>query len=307
VLVRVEACGVCHSDVFTKDGGWPGIEYPRVPRHEIAGVITQLGDGVRSWAKGDRVGIGWHGGHCTVCDPCRRGDFILCRRLQVSGISYDGGYAEYVVAPAQALARIPDGLKPAEAAPLLCAGVTTFNALRRSGARAGDVVAILGVGGLGHLGVQFAAKMGFITVGIARGRDKEELVRKLGAQHYVDSRDGKVAEGLQALGGARVILATVSSGKAMTAALGGLAPDGKIIVLGVSAEPIEVPTALVVGGRIAVQGWPGGTSMDSQETLTFAARSGVRPMIETFPLDRAEEAYARMLSGAARFRAVLTG
>lgn len=305
VLVRVQACGVCHSDVFTKEGGWPGIEYPRVPGHEIAGVVEKTGEGVRGWASGERVGVGWHGGHCTICEPCRRGDFILCRRLRVPGISYDGGYAEYLVAPAEALARIPDGLSSADAAPLLCAGVTTFNSLRHSGARAGDVVAILGVGGLGHLGVQFAAKMGFRTVAIARGSDKEELARKLGAQHYVDSRGGKIAEALQALGGARVILATASSGKAMTAALGGLAPNGKLVVLGVSNEPLEVPTALIIGGRLAVQGWPSGTSMDSQDTLAFAAQAGVRPMIETFPLDRAEEAYARMLSGAARFRAVL--
>ena len=306
VLVRVQACGICHSDVFTKEGGWPGIEYPRVPGHEIAGVIERVGDGVREWSAGQRVGVGWHGGHCGVCDPCRHGDFILCRRGRVPGISYDGGYADFMVAPVEALARIPDGLTAAEAAPLLCAGVTTFNSLRHAGARAGDVVAILGVGGLGHLGVQFAAKMGFVTVAVARGRDKESLARQLGAHHYIDSDGAKVAEALQALGGARVILATAASGKAASAALGGLAPDGKLVVLGVSQEPIEVPSGLIIGGRLAVQGWPSGTSMDSQETLAFAAHAGVRPMIETTPLDRAAEGYARMLGGAARFRVVLT-
>jgi D-arabinose 1-dehydrogenase-like Zn-dependent alcohol dehydrogenase len=305
VLVRVQACGICHSDILTKDGLLPGIEYPRAPGHEIAGVVEELGADVTGWAVGDRVGVGWHGGHDRTCDSCRRGDFILCRRLRTPGISYDGGYADHVVAPSEALARIPAELSPSEAAPLLCAGITTFNALRHSGARGGDLVAILGAGGLGHLAIQFAAKMGFLTVAIARGRDKEPFVRKLGAQHYIDSLASDTAAALQALGGARVIVATVTSAKAMSAALGGLAPGGKLVVLGASTEPIEVSTFAILMNRLSVQGWPSGTAMDSQDTLAFAAQTGIRPMIETFPLARAEEAYARMMSGAARFRVVL--
>jgi alcohol dehydrogenase/propanol-preferring alcohol dehydrogenase len=305
VLIKVRACGICHSDVFTKEGLWPGLEFPRVPGHEIAGIIEAAGSGVEEWSPGQRVGVGWHGGHCGRCEPCRRGDFILCQRLRVPGISYDGGYAEYMVAPVEALARIPDDLSDVEAAPLLCAGITTFNALRHSGAGPGKVVAILGIGGLGHLGVQFAARMGFAVVAIARGKDKEALAKKLGARHYIDSRAQNVAEALMALGGAKVILATVTSGQAMSAALGGLGADGKLILVGVSEEPVEVPIAPFIMRRNSVQGWPSGTSADSQDTLAFSALTGIRPMIEAFPLERAAEAYDRMLSGAARFRVVL--
>jgi len=305
VLIKVEACGICHSDVFTKEGLWPGLQFPRVPGHEIAGIIDTAGPDVEEWKPGQRVGVGWHGGHCGRCERCRRGDFVLCQRALVPGISYDGGYAEYMVAPVQALARIPDDLSDADAAPLLCAGITTFNALRNSGARPGEVAAILGVGGLGHLGVQFAAKMGFSTVAIARGKDKEPLAKKLGARHYIDSSSQNVAEALTALGGAKVILATVTSGKAVSAAAGGLAIDGKLIIVGISEEPVEVSTLQLITGRRSVQGWPSGTSADSQDTLAFSALTGVRPMIEEFPLERAAEAYDRMISGGARFRVVL--
>jgi D-arabinose 1-dehydrogenase-like Zn-dependent alcohol dehydrogenase len=305
VLIKVQACGICHSDMFTKDGLWPGLQYPRVPGHEIAGVIEAAGPGVEEWKPGQRVGVGWHGGHCGRCERCCRGDFITCERLQVPGITYDGGYAEYVAAPVQALARIPDDLADADAAPLLCAGITTFNALRNSGARPGDVAAILGVGGLGHLGVQFAAKMGFVPVAIDRGKDKEGLAKKLGARHYIDSSTQNVAEALTALGGAKVILATLTSGKAMSAAVGGLAVDGKLMVIGISEEPVEVSTVGLIARRQSVQGWPAGTSADSQDTLAFSALAGVRPMIEEFPLERAADAYDRMISGGARFRVVL--
>jgi D-arabinose 1-dehydrogenase-like Zn-dependent alcohol dehydrogenase len=307
VRVKIEACGVCHSDSFTKEGVWPGIEYPRVPGHEIAGVVDATGANVAGWKKGERVGVGWHGGHCGYCDSCRRGDFVTCRvAAQVPGISYDGGYADYVIAPAGALARIPEKLSAAEAAPLMCAGVTTFNSLRHSGARPGDLVAVLGIGGLGHLGVQFAAKAGFKTVAIARGKDKEELALKLGAAHYIDSEAGDPAAALSKLGGAKVILATATSGKAMTALLGGLAVDGKLVVLGAADAPIEAPAALLIAGRRSIVGWPSGSSIDSEDTLTFSALTGVRPMIETFPLARAAEGYDRMMSGQARFRVVLT-
>lgn len=305
VLIKVQACGICHSDVFTKEGLWPGLEYPRIPGHEIAGVIEEMGSGLDGWKQGQRVGVGWHGGHCGRCEPCRRGDFILCQRGLVPGISYDGGYAEYMIAPVEALARIPGDLSDLEAAPLLCAGITTFNALRNSGARAGEVVAILGIGGLGHLGVQFASKMGFETVAIARGKDKEALAKKLGAQHYIDSNAQDVAEALTSLGGAKVILATVTSGKAMSATVGGLAIDGKLIMLGASEEPMEVPIIQFIMGRHSVQGWPSGTSSDSQDTLGFSVMTGIRPMIEEYPLERAAEAYERMMSGEARFRVVL--
>ncbi|CAG9192386.1 Propanol-preferring alcohol dehydrogenase [Paraburkholderia tropica] len=305
VLIKVQACGICHSDSMTKDGLWPGLAYPRVPGHEIAGVIDTLGAGVDGWQAGQRVGVGWHGGHCGHCERCRHGDFVLCTAAQVPGISYDGGYAQYMVAPQEALARMPDDLSDVDAAPLLCAGITTFNALRNSGARAGDVVAILGIGGLGHLGVQFARKMGFVTVAIARGQDKAPLAKQLGAHHYIDSQAQNVAEALLALGGARVMLATVTSGKAMSAALGGLGLNGKLIMVGVSEEPVEVPITQFIMGRHSVQGWPSGTAADSQETLAFSALSGVKPMIEEYPLERAAEAYERMMSGKARFRVVL--
>ncbi|MGF6262596.1 alcohol dehydrogenase [Paraburkholderia youngii] len=305
VRIRIQACGICHSDVMTKDGLWPGLAYPRVPGHEIAGVIDSLGAGVEGWQLGQRVGVGWHGGHCGKCEHCRQGDFVLCKFALIPGISYDGGYAEYMVAPVEALARIPDDLSDVDAAPLLCAGITTFNAIRNSGARAGDVVAILGIGGLGHLGVQFARKMGFRTVAIARGQDKAPLAQQLGAHHYIDSKTENVAEKLQALGGAKLILATVTSGKAMTATLGGLGLNGKLVMVGVSEEPIEVPIVQFIMGRNSVQGWPSGTSADSQDTLAFSALTGVKPMIEEYPLAEAAQAYDRMLSGHARFRVVL--
>jgi D-arabinose 1-dehydrogenase-like Zn-dependent alcohol dehydrogenase len=306
VRIRVEACGVCHSDAFTKEGQWPGIQYPRVPGHEVAGVIEALGPGVGNWKTGQRVGVGWHGGHCGVCDSCRRGDFVTCRVAQVPGIAYDGGYADYMIAPAGALARIPDELSAVEAAPLLCAGITTYNALRNSGARPGDLVAVLGLGGLGHLGVQFAAKMGFETVAIARGKDEEPLARELGARHYVDGRAQDAAAELVRLGGANVILATAPSGKTMSALVNGLAVNGKLVVLGAAADPLEVPTPSLISGRRSIVGWPSGTSMDSEDTMAFSVLTGVRSMNEPFPLERAAEAYERMMSGRARFRVVLT-
>ena len=306
VRVRVQACGICHSDALTKEGHWPGIEYPRVPGHEIAGVVDVVGPDVPLWKPGDRVGIGWHGGHCGYCDSCRRGDYLTCRLgVRIPGISFDGGYADYVVARWEALARIPDALTAAEAAPLMDAGLTTFNPLRNSGALAGDLVAVLGIGGLGHLGVQFASKMGFDTVAIARGRDKERLALQLGARVYIDSQEQDPAAELVRLGGARVILATVTSGAAMTAVLGGLGPGGQLIVVGAPADPLQVPAGLLIGGRRSVAGWPSGRSIDSEDTMAFAARTGVRSMNEIFPLERAAEAYERMMSGGARFRVVL--
>ena len=307
VRIKVEACGICHSDSFTKEGTWPGIQYPRVPGHEIAGIVDALGSGVAGWRQGQRVGVGWHGGHCGYCDSCRRGDFVTCQiALQVPGIAYDGGYAEFVIVPAGALALIPEGLSAVEAGPLMCAGVTTLNPLRNSGARPGDLVAILGIGGLGHLGIQFAAKMGFRTVAIARGMDKEALSRQLGAWHYIDSRTQDPAAELLKLGGAKVILATVTSGKAMSVVLGGLSVNGKLIVVGAADEPLEVNGGLMLMGRRSIMGWPSGSSIDSQDTLSFSRLTGVRSMNEFFPLERAAEAYEHMMSGQARIRAVLT-
>ena len=305
VRVKVEACGVCHSDSFTRDGAWPGIVYPRSPGHEIAGVIDAVGDGTDSWKVGDRVGIGWHGGHCASCQSCRRGDFITCVKLQVPGISYDGGYAEFVTVPMEALARIPADLAPEEAGPLMCAGVTTFNALRHSGAGPGDVVAIQGIGGLGHLGVQFAHKFGFNTVAIGRGADKKGLAAELGAHTYVDAASQDVAKTLQGLGGARVILATAPDGKAMGSLIDGLGVDGKLLIVGASAEPFGVASIQLLGARKSIAGWPSGTSSDSEDTLKFAAANGVHPMIETFPLERAKDGYERMMAGKVRFRSVL--
>ncbi|HEU4342282.1 MAG TPA: alcohol dehydrogenase [Candidatus Binatia bacterium] len=307
VRIKVEACGICHSDSVTKEGTWPGIEYPRVPGHEVAGIIDAVGGGVAGWTDGQRVGVGWHGGHCGYCNSCRRGDFVTCQVApQVPGISYDGGYAEYLIAPAGALALMPEGLSAVEAGPLMCAGITTFNSLRNSEARPGDLVAVLGVGGLGHLGIQFAAKMGFRTVAIARGRDKEALARMLGAWSYIDSKAQDPAAELVKLGGAKVILATATDGKAMTAALDGLSVNGKLIILGAAAEPLEVPPMALILGRRSIMGWPSGSSIDSQDTLAFSKLTGVRPMTEVFPLERAAEAYEHMMSGKARFRAVLT-
>ncbi|HEX6437386.1 MAG TPA: alcohol dehydrogenase [Candidatus Binatia bacterium] len=307
VRIRVEACGVCHSDSFTKEGTLPGIQYPRVPGHEVAGIIDAIGPGIAGWTLGQRAGVGWHGGHCGYCDSCRRGDFVTCQVApQVTGIAYDGGYAEYMIAPAGALALIPEGLSAVDVGPLMCAGVTTFNPLRNSGARSGDLVAVLGIGGLGHLGVQFAAKMGFQTVAIARGRDKEALARQLGARQYIDSESQNAAAELAKMGGAKIILATVTSGKAMSAVLGGLGVNGKLIILGAAHEPLEVNGPLMIGGRRSIMGWPSGSSIDSQDTLSFSMLNDVRAMTEVFPLERAADAYDRMISGKARFRAVLT-
>ena len=307
VRIKVQACGICHSDSLTKEGVFPGIQYPRVPGHEIAGVIDKVGKEVSQWQPKQRVAVGWHGGHCGHCESCRRGDFVTCKYAQVPGISYDGGYADYMIAPMESLASIPEQLSAIEAAPIMCAGITTYNALRNSGARVGDVVAIFGMGGLGHLGIQFAAKMGFNTVAIGRARDKEEeLTKNLGARQYIDSRSGNAVEELNKLGGAKVILATVPSGKAMTEILGGLAVNGKLVVIGASDEPIQVPTSLMIMGRRSLIGWPSGTSIDSQDTLLFSVLSGVRSMNEVFSLERAAEAYDHMMSGKARFRCVLT-
>jgi D-arabinose 1-dehydrogenase-like Zn-dependent alcohol dehydrogenase len=287
-------------------GAFPGIQFPRVPGHEVVGVLDAVGADVPEWKDGGRVGVGWHGGHCGHCHSCRRGDFITCSTGQIPGISYDGGYAQYMIAPFEALAAIPEELSAEQAAPLLCAGITTYNALRHSGAQAGDLVAILGIGGLGHLGVQFAAKMGFHTVAIARGTDKEPLARKLGAKEYIDSTKQNVAEAMTKLGGARVILATLTDAKSMSDAVGALGVDGKLMVIGASMQPIEVPPIALIGARRSIAGWPSGTSADSEDTLDFSVMTDIRPMIETFPLARAAEAYERMMSGKARFRVVLT-
>ncbi len=305
VRVKVQACGICHSDSFTKEGLFPGIQYPRVPGHEIAGVIDALGEDAGDWKVGQRVGIGWHGGHCRICLSCRRGDFMTCSKLQVPGISYDGGYAEYLIAPIEALALIPENHSPIEVGPLMCAGITTFNALRNSGATAGQTVAILGIGGLGHLAIQFAVKMGFRTVAIARGKDKEPLSKKLGAHHYIDSEGQNVSEALKKLGGAKVILSTVTNHEAINAVIEGLAVDGKLLLVGIPEKPISASALSLIAARQMIKGWPSGTSMDSQDTLSFSAQSGVRSMNQVFPLEKAEEAYALMMSGKARFRVVL--
>jgi D-arabinose 1-dehydrogenase-like Zn-dependent alcohol dehydrogenase len=305
VRIKVEACGICHSDAFTVEGQYPGIVYPRVPGHEISGRVDALGPGVTAWRVGQRVGVGWHGGHCGVCVNCRRGDFVLCVVMQVPGIAYDGGYADYMIAPQEALAAIPDDLAAVDAAPLLCAGITTYNALRNAGARPGDVVAIQGIGGLGHLGVQFAVKMGFMTVAIARGADKAKLALELGAHRYVDSNAEDAAKVLTGLGGAKVILATVTNAKAMSALIGGLGVDGKLLVVGVSPEPIEVSPLQLISKRASVAGWPSGRAADSEDTLRFSVLEGIRPMIETFPLTEAAKGYQRMIKGDARFRVVL--
>lgn len=305
VRIKVQACGICHSDSFTKLGAFPGIRYPRVPGHEVVGVIDAVGAEVPGWTPGTRVGVGWHGGHCGHCASCRRGDFITCASGQIPGITYDGGYAEYMIAPFVALASVPETLSSAEAAPLLCAGITTFNALRHSGAGPGDLVAVLGIGGLGHLGVQFAAKMGCHTVAIARGAEKARLARELGARHYIDSTTQNVAEELTRLGGARVILATVTDARSMSAAVGGLGIDGKLLIVGAAAEPIEVSPLALIGARRSILGWPSGTASDSEDTMAFSVLSSIRPLIETYPLERAAEAYERMMSGKARFRVVL--
>ena len=306
VRIKVLACGVCHSDVLTVEGGWPGIQYPRVPGHEVAGVIDEVGVGVSAWKKGQRVGVGWHGGQDNTCRECRRGDFRNCQNVKITGLSYDGGYQQYMVAPVEALVAIPESLSDVEAAPLLCAGITTYNALRHSGALPGDLVAVQGIGGLGHLGIQFANKFGYKVAAIGRGPENAALAKKLGASVYIDSKATKPAEELQKLGGARVILATAPSSKAMSELIDGLGPNGEFIVVGATADPIEVtPVQLIFGSR-TIQGWAAGTPADSEDTLHFAELSGVRPMIETYPLEKAAEAYARMMSGKAEFRVVLT-
>jgi D-arabinose 1-dehydrogenase-like Zn-dependent alcohol dehydrogenase len=306
VLVRVHACGVCHSDMMAKEGAFPGVSFPVVPGHEVAGEVAEIGEGVNGWEQGQRVGVGWFGGNCGWCEQCRRGDFIGCHNMGIPGVTEDGGYADYVLVKASALAAIPDDLADADAAPLLCAGITTFNALRNSDAVGGDLVAVLGVGGLGHLGIQFASKLGFRTVAIARGTDKEELARELGADEYIDSTAGDPAEALQALGGARVILSTISSGEVNTEVIGGLGQRGELIVVGAAPDPIEASPIDLIGANRTVSGHASGTSMDSQDTLAFSSLTGVRPRIETLPLEQAQEAYDRMMAGDARFRMVLT-
>jgi D-arabinose 1-dehydrogenase-like Zn-dependent alcohol dehydrogenase len=305
-LVRVQACGICHSDSYVKEGGFPGVTYPAVPGHEIAGVIAALGEGVRGWEVGQRVGVGWFGGNCGYCRACHHGDPMFCENMGIPGITEDGGYADYVVVRSNAMALMPDELAAEDAAPLLCAGLTTYNALRHSGARGGDLVAILGMGGLGHLGVQFAIKLGFNTVAIARGREKQELARQLGAHHYIDSTAQDPAEELTRVGGARVILATVTSTAAMAAVAGGLGIRGKLIVLGAAMEPLNLPPAMLINGDKSIAGHASGTSGDSEDTLAFSVLADVRPMIETLPLEQAADAYERMMSGAARLRMVLT-
>ena len=306
VRIRVQACGICHSDSLVKEGYWPGIQYPRAPGHEVAGVIDDVGSGVTGWKKGQRVGVGWHGGQDGTCLPCRRGDFANCRNLKICGISYDGGYQEYMIAPVEALAAMPDSLDAMEASPLLCAGVTTFNALRHSGALPSDLVAVQGIGGLGHLGIQFANKFGYQVAAVGRSPQNAALAKKLGAHVYIDSKATNAAEELQKLGGARVILATAPDSKSMSDLVGGLSLNGTLLVVGAGQGPIEVSPIQLIVGRRRVQGWPGGIPTDSEDTLRFAEMTGVRPMIEKFPLEKAAEAYARMMSGKAEFRVVLT-
>ena len=307
VRIKVQACGVCHSDVITVEGApWPGLEYPRVPGHEVAGAIDEVGEGVSAWTKGQRVGVGWHGGHDNTCRECRRGDFRNCRNQKIAGISYDGGYQQYMVAPVEALVPIPESLSDIDAAPLLCAGITTYNALRHSGALPGDLVAVQGIGGLGHLGIQFANKFGYKVAAIGRGPENVALAKKLGASVYIDSQSTNASEALQKLGGAQVILATAPSSKAMSELINGLGPNGKLMAIGATFDPIEVSPVQLINGSRTIQGWASGTPADSEDTLNFAELSGVRAMIETYPLEKAAEAYARMMSGNAQFRVVLT-
>jgi D-arabinose 1-dehydrogenase-like Zn-dependent alcohol dehydrogenase len=306
VRVKVEACGICHSDALVKEGLWPGLQYPRVPGHEIAGRIDAVGADVTNWKPGQRVGVGWHGGHDFTCIPCRHGDFVNCKNEKITAITHDGGYAEYMISPAEAVAAIPDELSAADAAPLLCAGITVYNALRNSGARAGDLVAVQGIGGLGHLGIQYARQMGFRTFAIGRGKDKEALARKLGAAHYIDSGAGDPAAELQKFGGAKIILATAPDSKSMSSVFNGLSSRGKLLVVGATADPIAVTPLQLIMGSKGLQGWASGTAMDSEDTLNFSALSGVRPMIEKYPLEKAADAYQQMITGKARFRVVLT-
>ena len=306
VRIKVQACGVCHSDMLTVEGVWPGIQFPRIPGHEVAGIVDEVGAGVTAWKKGQRVGVGWHGGQDNTCRECRRGDFRNCQNLQIAGISYDGGYQQYMLAPIEALVAIPEGLSDVDAAPLLCAGITTYNALRHSGALPGDLVAVQGIGGLGHLGVQFANKFGYRVAAIGRGSENAALAKKLGANAYIDSSATNAAEALQKMGGARVILATAPNSKAMSALIDGLGPNGKLVVIGATFDPVEVTPVQLINGSRTIQGWAAGTPADSEDTLGFAELTGVRPMIETYPLEKAAEAYARMMSGNAQLRVVLT-
>jgi D-arabinose 1-dehydrogenase-like Zn-dependent alcohol dehydrogenase len=306
VRVKVQACGLCHSDSLTKEGHFPGVTYPRVPGHEVAGVIDAVGSEVPRWRVGQYVGVGWLGSYCGYCDSCRRGSFITCSNQLVTGITMDGGYQDYMLVPFEGLALIPNEISPVDAGPLMCAGITTFNSLRNGGARGGDTVAVLGIGGLGHLAVQFASKMGFHTIAIARGTDKEPLAKQLGARHYIDSTAGDPAAELQRLGGAKIIVATATSAQAMAATIGGLSVDGRLVVLGADLTPMALNTAALIGKRTGLHGWPSGSSIDSEDTMKFAAMTGVRPMTETFPLEQAQEAYDRMISNKARFRVVLT-
>jgi len=306
VRIKVQACGICFSDHLTKDGLWPGITYPRVPGHEVAGVIDEVGSGVAEWKKGERVGVGWHGGHDFVCESCRRGDFVTCKNQAISGITRDGGYQQYMLARHEAVARIPDELSPVDAGPLLCAGITTFNSLRHSGAKVGDLVAVQGVGGLGHLGIQYAAKAGYRVVGIGRGPENATLAKKLGAHTYIDSKAVNAAEELQKMGGAKVILTTAPNAAAQQEMIGGLGVDGVLLIVGAPFDPLQVSVVPLIVGRRGIQGWPSGTAMDSEDTLRFSAYSGVRPMVEKFPLTKVAEAYERMNSGKAEFRVVLT-
>ncbi|MBT3166381.1 alcohol dehydrogenase catalytic domain-containing protein [Streptomyces sp. Vc74B-19] len=308
VRIAVEACGVCHSDALFVSAGMPGTPFPLVPGHEVAGRIDELGDGAEDmgWQVGERVTVGWFGGSCWHCVPCRRGDFIVCDNLKIPGYAYDGGFAEAIVAPVDALARIPEALTAPDAGPMACAGVTTYNGLRRSSARPDDLVAVQGIGGLGHLAVQFAAAMGFETVAIARGADKADFAKQLGAHHYVDSTAGPVAEALRSLGGAKVVLATAGNSEAIASTVDGLTPRGELVVVGATPDPMPIsPFQLILQGRL-VRGHPSGTSQDVQDTMTFAARHGIRPLTETLPLSEANTAYGKMMDGSARFRMVLT-
>lgn len=306
VRIKVQACGVCGSDEFTAEGTWPGIEYPRVPGHEVVGIVDQLGANVSEWKMGQRVGVGWHGGHDGTCRSCRRGDFRNCENLKIPGISYDGGYEQFMIAPAEAVVPLPEGLSDVEAAPLLCAGITTYNALRHSGAMPGDLVAILGIGGLGHLAIQFANKFGYKVAAIGRGSENASVVKQLGAHVYIDNKAADAAQELQKLGGARVVLATAPSSKAMSELIDGLGPNGKLVVIGATSDPIEVTPIQLINGSRTIQGWASGSSADEEDTVNFCALSGVRPMIETYPLEKAADAYARMKSGKAQFRVVIT-
>jgi D-arabinose 1-dehydrogenase-like Zn-dependent alcohol dehydrogenase len=306
VRIKVQACGVCRSDELTVEGLWTGIQFPRVPGHEVAGIVDAVGAGVSAWKKGQRVGVGWHGGQDNTCRECRRGDFRNCSNLKIPGISYDGGYQQYMVAPVDALVAIPESLSDVDAAPLLCAGITTYNALRHSGAFPGDLVAVQGIGGLGHLGIQFANKFGYDVIAIGRGSEGEALAKKLGASVYIDGKATNAAEELQKLGGAKVILATAPNSKAMSELINGLGPNGKLIVVGATFDPIEVSPIQLITGSKTIQGWAAGTPADSEDTLHFAELTGVRAMIETYPLEKAAEAYARMMSGKAEFRVVIT-